>query len=65
MEKDGTIYTLTLLSLRKIYVDQLKLKKAEEAKQEFMKNNSEDVRPSENKMSHGSEIIRVVGIFCH
>jgi hypothetical protein len=31
MEKDGKIYTLALLSPRKMYEDQLKLKKAKEA----------------------------------
>jgi len=35
-----------------------KLKKAEEVEQELLKNNSEDMRPSENKVSHECETIR-------
>jgi len=38
-----------------VYKDQLKLKKAEEAKQEILKNNGMDMRVSENKMSHECE----------
>ena len=55
MEKNGNIYTLVPLSPRKVYEDKLKLKKANEAEQEFMKNNGEDVRPSENKVSNMCE----------
>lgn len=35
----------------------MKLKKANKAEQEFMKNNGEDVRPSKNKVSHICETI--------
>jgi hypothetical protein len=38
-----------------VYKDQLKLKKAEEAKQEILKNNGMDMRASENKVSHECE----------
>jgi hypothetical protein len=52
MEKNGNIYTLVPLSPGKVYEDKLKFKKANEAEQKFMKNNGEDVRPSENKVSN-------------
>ena len=42
---------------RQGYADQLKLKKVEEAKWEFIKNNGKDMRLSKNKVSHESEII--------
>jgi hypothetical protein len=35
-----------------------KLKKVEEVEQELIKNNGEDMRPSENKVSHECETIR-------
>jgi len=41
-----------------VYADQLKLKKVEEAKWEFIKKkNSEDMRLSKNKVSRESETI--------
>lgn len=43
VEKYEKIYTLAPLSPRQVYVDQLKFKKVEEAEQEFIKNNGEDV----------------------
>jgi hypothetical protein len=55
MEKNGNIYTLVPLSPGKVYEDKFKLKKANEAEQEFMKNNGEDVRSSENKVSNMCE----------
>jgi len=36
----------------------LKLKKVGEVEQEFMKNNGENVRPSETKANHECEIIK-------
>ena len=36
----------------------MKLKKVGEVEWEFMKNNSENVRPSENKTNHECEIIK-------
>jgi hypothetical protein len=52
LEKDGKIYILVSLLPRQVYKDQLKINRVEEVEQEFMKNNSEDVRLSENKVSH-------------
>jgi len=52
LEKNGKIYTLVSLLPRQVYKDQLKINRVEEVEQEFMKNNSEDVKLSENKVSH-------------
>jgi hypothetical protein len=38
-----------------VYKDQLKLKKAEEAEHVLLQNNGEDVKLSENKLSHECE----------
>jgi hypothetical protein len=51
LEKNGKIYTLVSLLPRQVYKDQLKINRVEEVEQEFMKNNGEDVRLSENKVS--------------
>ena len=45
------------LSSRKMYKDQLKLKKVEETKLEFMKNNGEHMKPSDNKINQMCGII--------
>jgi len=42
----------TPLSYRQVYEDKLKLKKTDEIEHALLQYNGEDVRLSENKMSH-------------
>lgn len=55
LEKDGKTYTLTSLSLKQVYIDQLNLKKRKKNEQTSLQNNGKDMRLSKNKVSHECE----------
>jgi len=56
LEKYGKTYTLTSLSFKQVYIDQLNLKKAKKkTEQTSLQNNGEDMRLSKNKVSHECE----------
>jgi hypothetical protein len=59
LEKDGRIYTLTPLTPKQVYEDQIQLKKSYEKEhsdsvkaEEQVEQHGENVRKSENKVSH-------------
>jgi hypothetical protein len=59
LEKDGRIYTLAPLTPKQVYEDQIQLKKSYEEEpsdsakvEEQAEQHGENVRKSENKMSH-------------
>ena len=59
MEKDGRIYILALLTSKQVYEDQIQLKKSYEKEhsdlakvEELAEQHGENVRKSENKVSH-------------
>jgi len=58
LEKDGRIYTLTPLTPKQVYEDQIQLKKSYEEHSDSVKaeeqveQHGENVRKSENKVSH-------------
>jgi len=59
LEKDGRIYTLAPLTPKQVYEDKIQLKKSYEEKhsdsakvEEQVKQHGENVRKSENKVSH-------------
>ena len=63
MEKDGRIYTLALLTPKQVYEDQIQLKKSYEDEhsdsakvEEQTEQHGENVRKSENKVSHELKI---------